>query len=41
MVQLGAVLAHDMTLECVIAKVAYLLGKGFKNSQIKKLLNEN
>lgn len=28
---LGCVLANDMTIECIFAKLAYLLGKGFNN----------
>ena len=35
LVQLGAVLAFDMTLECVLAKLAYLLGKGYSDDKIK------
>lgn len=34
--KLGAVLAEDMTIEAVIAKLSYILGKGFKGPDIKK-----
>ena len=35
LVELGAVLAYDMTLECVLAKLAYLLGKGYSDEKTK------
>ena len=38
LVELGAVLAFDMTLECVLAKLAYLLGKGYSDDKIKQLM---
>lgn len=39
LVNLGAVLAHDMTLECIIAKTAYLIGKGYSIDKIKQQIN--
>jgi lysophospholipase len=38
LVELGAVLAFDMTTECVIAKLSYLIGKGYSSEMIKKLM---
>lgn len=41
LVELGAVLAFDMTVECVIAKLAFLLGKAFSNERIKKMMMQD
>lgn len=41
LVELGAVLAFDMTVECVIAKLAYLLGKKFSNERIKSMMMQD
>lgn len=41
MVEIGAVLAFDMTTECVIAKLSYLIGKGYANSTIKKMMMQS
>lgn len=41
MVDLGAVLAFDMTIECITAKLSYLLGKKFSVNTIKKMMMEN
>ena len=38
LVEIGAVLAFDMTLECVLSKLAYLLGKGYSDEKVKKLM---
>lgn len=38
LVEQGAVLGHDMTLECIIAKLSYLIGNGFSNDKIKKMM---
>ena len=38
LVEIGAVLAYDMTLECVLSKLAYLLGKGYSDEKVKKLM---
>ena len=38
LVEIGAVLAYDMTLECVLSKLAYLLGKGYSDDKVKKLM---
>ena len=35
---MGAVLAYDMTMECVYAKVAYLLGKKYSMAKVKQLM---
>jgi L-asparaginase/Glu-tRNA(Gln) amidotransferase subunit D len=39
--ELGCVHTGDMTIECIIAKLAYLFGKGYELSVIKKLLKRN
>jgi len=36
LVAIGAVLAYDMTTECVISKLSYLIGKGFTTVEIKQ-----
>lgn len=38
MIDIGAVLAFDMTLECVLAKLAYLVGKDYSTEKIKKMM---
>ena len=38
LVEIGAVLAFDMTLESVLSKLAYLLGKGYSDEKVKKLM---
>ena len=38
LVDLGAVLAFDMTLECIISKLSYLLGKNYSSSKVKKMM---
>ena len=38
LVDIGAVLAYDMTTECVIAKLSYLFGKQYSISKIKKMM---
>jgi hypothetical protein len=35
---MGAVLGQDMTVECVYAKLSYLLGKGYSIMKIKKMM---
>ena len=35
MVNLGCILAQDMTTECLFAKLSYLLGKGYSTDRIK------
>lgn len=39
--ELGCVHTGDMTIECIIAKLGYLFGKGYELSVIKKLLKRN
>lgn len=41
LVEIGAVLAFDMTVECVIAKLSYLLGKGYSVPKIKKMVMQS
>jgi len=41
LVELGAVLALDMTTESVIAKLSYLFGKKYSISKIKKMIMQN
>lgn len=38
LVEIGAVLAFDMTIECVISKLSYLIGKGYSVPKIKKMV---
>ena len=38
LVDLGAVLGQDMTVECCYAKLAYLLGKGYSIDKIRKMM---
>jgi len=35
---MGAILAEDMTIEAVIAKLSYVIGKGYKGSDIRKMM---
>jgi len=37
--EMGCILAHDMTVECLFAKLGYLIGKGYSNDRIKLLMN--
>lgn len=41
LVDLGAVLAYDMTLECIFAKLSYLLGKQYSNPKIKRMMMQS
>ena len=36
--EMGAILAEDMTYEAIIAKLSYLLGKGYDKDTIKSLM---
>ena len=36
LVEIGAVLAYDMTTECIISKLSYLIGKGYSTEDVKK-----
>lgn len=38
---MGAILAEDMTIEAVIAKLSYIIGKGYKGPEIKKMMLTN
>lgn len=38
MVEMGAVLAYDMTLECIYAKLSYLLGKNYSIAKVKIMM---
>ena len=38
---LGAILAHDMTIECIIAKLSYLLGKNYSIAKVKQSFNQS
>lgn len=35
--EMGCILAQDMTLECLFAKLSYLIGKGYSQDRIKLL----
>mmetsp|Transcript_37219 Transcript_37219/g.45449 ORF Transcript_37219/g.45449 Transcript_37219/m.45449 type:complete len:201 (-) Transcript_37219:637-1239(-) len=37
--EMGCILAHDMTIECIFAKLGYLIGKGYSNERIKLLMS--
>lgn len=39
--EMGCILALDMTVECLYAKIAYLFGKGYSNEKIKKMMMKN
>ncbi len=39
--ELGAVLAYDMTSECVIAKLSYLIGNNYSTDKIKKMMSQS
>ena len=39
--EIGAVLAHDMTTESVIAKLSYLCGKKYSVSKIRKMMMQS
>ena len=39
--KIGCVLTADMTVECIIAKLMYLLGKGYSSERIKALMKKN
>ena len=41
LVDLGAVLAFDMTFECITAKLSYLLGKKYPIVKIKEMMMMN
>ena len=38
LVEMGAVLAYDMTLECIYAKLSYLLGKNYSTAKVKIMM---
>jgi lysophospholipase len=37
----GVVSAVDMTFECALCKLAYLIGKGYSSNEVKHLIGEN
>ena len=39
--EMGAVLAEDMTFEAIIAKLSYLIGKGYDYKTVRKLMTVN
>jgi L-asparaginase len=41
LVEMGAVLAFDMTTESVLAKLSYLMGKQYSNEKIKMMMMQN
>ena len=41
LVELGAVLGNDMTIECVYAKLSYLLGKGYSAQKVKTMMMQS
>lgn len=41
LIDMGAVLAYDMTLECCFAKLSYLLGKKYSTAKIKTMMMTN
>jgi ankyrin repeat protein len=41
MQELGVIYGGDMTVECAMAKLAYLLGKGYNQATIKKLFTDS
>jgi len=41
LVSKGAVLAYDMTMECLFAKLSYLMGKGYSVPKIKQMMMQS
>lgn len=41
LVDKGAVLAYDMTLECIFAKLSYLIGKKYSTQKIKAMMMQS
>lgn len=41
LVNMGAVLGNDMTIECCLAKLSYLFGKKYSTSKVKKMMMQN
>jgi hypothetical protein len=41
LVEKGAVLAYDMTLECIFAKLSYLIGKKYSTQKIKAMMMQS
>ena len=41
LINLGAILAYDMTVECIYAKLSYLLGKKYSISKVKMMMMKN
>ena len=39
--KVGAILAYDMTVECIISKLSYLIGKSYSVPKIKKMVMQN
>ena len=39
--QMGCVLAMDMTVECIFAKLSYLLGKKYDREKVTRLMKTN
>lgn len=38
---MGCCLANDMTMECIFAKLSYLLGKGYSADKVKTMMKKN
>lgn len=41
LVKMGAVLANDMTLECIVAKTAQLIGKEYSHNKVIQQINQS
>ena len=41
LVQLGCILGLDMTVECIFAKLSYLIGKGYSTKKIISMMKTN
>lgn len=39
--KIGVVFAGDLTVECALAKVSYLLGKGYRDDEFREMMKEN
>lgn len=41
LVDIGAILAYDMTIECIFAKLSYLIGKNYSVAKIQRMMMQS